>query len=144
MTMKGSIMRHTTEIKLVNRRDAILAQEGFIKSEDVREIIVKDALVDSGASRLSLPERLIQQLGLSPVGRAKSMTANGLAERTVFSEVEFTILGRSGSIWVTDLPDDAPVLVGHIVMELLDLCLDVERGLIYNPAHGNQWIEEQF
>ena len=137
-------MRHTTEIKLVNRRDAILAQEGFIKSEDVREIIVKDALVDSGASRLSLPERLIQQLGLSPVGRAKSMTANGLAERTVFSEVEFTILGRSGSIWVTDLPDDAPVLVGHIVMELLDLCLDVERGLIYNPAHGNQWIEEQF
>ena len=137
-------MRHTTEIKLVNREDAILAQKGFVKPEEVREIIVKDALVDSGASRLSLPERLIQQLGLSPVGRAKSMTANGLAERTVFSEVEFTILGRSGSIRVTDLPDDAPVLVGHIVMELLDLCLDVERGLIYNPAHGNAWIEEQF
>ncbi len=137
-------MRHTTEIKLVNREDAILAREGYIKLEDVRQIMVKDALVDTGASRLSLPKRLIQQLGLTPVGKAKSMTANGLAERTIYSAVEFTILGRSGLLRVTDLPDNAPVLVGHIVMELLDLCLDVKRGLIYNPAHGNEWIEEQF
>ncbi len=137
-------MRHTTEIKLVNREDAILAQKGYIKPEDVRQIIVKDALVDTGASRLSLPKRLIQQLGLTPVGKTKSMTANGVANRTVYSEVEFTILERPGSIQVTDLPDNAPVLVGHIVMELLDLCLDVKRGLIYNPAHGNEWIEEQF
>ena len=137
-------MRHTTEIKLVNREDAILAQRGYIKSEDVRQEIVKDALVDTGASRLSLPKCLVQQLGLTPVGKAKSMTANGIAERTVYSEVEFTILGRPGTIQVTDLPDTAPVLVGHIVMELLDLCLDVKRGLIYNPAHGNEWIEEQF
>lgn len=110
----------------------------------MRQLIVKDALVDTGASRFSLPKHLIQQLGLTPVGKAKSMTANGIVERTVYSEVEFTILGRSGSMQVTDLPDNAPVLVGHIVMELLDLCLDVKRGLIYNPAHGNEWIEEQF
>ena len=137
-------MRHTTEIKLVNREDAILAQRGFTKPEDVRQVIIKDALVDTGASRLSLPKRLIQQLGLTPVGKAKSMTANGIAKRTIYSAVEFTILGRSGLLRVTDLPDNAPVLVGHIVMELLDLCLDVKRGLIYNPAHGNEWIEEQF
>ena len=42
-------MRHTTEIKLVNREDAILAQRGFIKPEDVRQVIVKDALMDRGA-----------------------------------------------------------------------------------------------
>jgi len=137
-------MRHTTEIKLVNRRDAILFQEGYIKPKDVRQVIVKDALVDTGASNLSLPKRLIQQLGLTPVGKAKSITANGIVERTVYSEVEFTILERSRTIQVTDLPDNAPVLVGHIVMELLDLCLDIKRGLIYNPAHGNEWIEEQF
>jgi len=137
-------MRHTTEIKLVNRRDAIIAQEGYIKPEGVRQVIVKDALVDTGASRLSLPNCIIQQLGLTPVGKAKSMTANGIVERTVYSEVEFTILGQSGSMQVINLPDNAPVLVGHIVMELLDLCLDVKRGLIYNPAHGNEWIEEQF
>jgi len=137
-------MRHTTEIKLVNRRDVILAQENYIKPEDIRQAIVKDALVDTGASNLSLPKRLIQQLGLTPVGKAKSITANGIVERTVYSEVEFTILERSRTIQVTDLPDNAPVLVGHIVMALLDLCLDVKRGLIYNPAYGNERIEEQF
>jgi predicted aspartyl protease len=137
-------MRHTAEIKLVNRKDLMLAEEEFIKPEEVRQVVVKDALVDTGASRLSLPKPLIQQLGLTPVGKARSMTANGIVERTVYSEVEFTILGRTGSIQITDLPDSAPVLIGHIVMELLDLCLDINRGLIYNPAHGNEWIEEQF
>ena len=136
-------MLYTTEIKLVNREDVTRAEDGIIKPEDIRQVIVKEALVDTGASRLSLPRPLIQQLGLTPVGKAKSMTANGIVDRTVYSEVEFTVLGRTDSMKVTDLSDDAPVLVGHIVMELLDLCLDVKRGLIYNPAHGNEWIEYQ-
>ena len=140
---KGAMMRHTTEIKLVNLKDTMLAQTGVIKPEEVRQVIVTDALVDTGASRLSLPKPLIQQLGLTPVGRAKSMTANVVVERTIYSSVEFTVLGRTDSMTVTDLPDSAPVLVGHLVMEHLDLCVDVNRGLIYNPAHGNEWIEEQ-
>ena len=53
------------------------------------------------------------------------------------------MLGRSGTLEVTDLPDDAPVLVGHMVMELLDLAVDIRRGLTYNPAHDGKWIEEQ-
>ena len=43
---------------------------------------------------------------------------------------------------VTDLPENAPVLVGHMVLEQLDLCLDIRKGLIYNPDHDNEWIEE--
>ena len=136
-------MRHTTEIKLVNRRDAILAEEDIIEDKDVRQMIVKDALVDTGATRISIPKPLIQDLGLKPVDTTKSRTANGIVERTVYSEVEFTVLGRSDSMKVTDLPDDTPVLVGHYVMELLDLVVDPKRGLIYNPAHGDDWIEEQ-
>ncbi len=27
--------------------------------------------------------------------------------------------------------------------EDLDLCVDIRKGLIYNPAHGDDWIEEQ-
>ena len=45
---------------------------------------------------------------------------------------------------VTDLPANAPVLVGHIILELLDLCLDIRKGLIYNPDHDDEWIEDQF
>ncbi|MCH8296143.1 hypothetical protein IH992_34120, partial [Candidatus Poribacteria bacterium] len=64
-------------------------------------------------------------------------------ERTVYSPVEFTVLGRTDSMRVTDLPDDCPVLVGYMVMEHLDLHLDMKRGLIYNPEHGDDWIEDQ-
>ncbi len=137
------MMKHTTEIKLVNLKDMIRVEDGVIKPEEVRQVIVKEAIVDTGASRLSLPRLLIQQLGLTPVGKAKSRTTNGVVERTIYSTVEFTVLGRRGALEVTDLPDDVPVLVGHIVMELLDLCLDIKRGLIYNPAHDGEWIENQ-
>ncbi|RKU36395.1 aspartyl protease [Candidatus Poribacteria bacterium] len=135
-------MRHTTEIKLANLADLILAKEGVIPTEEVRSITVEDALVDTGASRLSLPKPIIEQLGLIPVGRLPSKTANGTVMRTVYSGVEFTIMERSDIIQVTDLPKDAPVLVGHIILEKLDICLHIEKGLIYNPDHGNEWIDE--
>ena len=136
-------MRHTVEIKLVNQDDLTRVKDGTIKPEKVRQIIVKDALVDSGASRLSLPEPIIKQLGLDAVDKTRSQTANGIVERTVYSPVEFTVLGRTDSMRVTDLPNDCPVLVGYMVMEHLDLHLDMKRGLIYNPEHGDDWIEDQ-
>lgn len=136
-------MRHTTEIKLVNQDDLTRVKDGTIKPEKVRRIIVKDALVDSGASRLSLPEPIIKQLGLDAVDKTRSRTANGIVERTIYSPVEFTVLERTDSMRVTDLPGDCPVLVGHMVMEHLDLHLDMKRGLIYNPEHGDDWIEDQ-
>ena len=135
-------MRHTTEIKLANLADLIRVQDGTIKSDEVRRVNVENALVDTGASRLCLPKPIIEQLGLSPVGRVNSLTANGIVTRTVYSEVEFTILERTESIRVTDLPADAPVLVGHIILEKLDLHLHIKKGLIYNPDHGDEWIEE--
>ena len=136
-------MKHTTRIEIANERDQILAEAGVIKPEEVRRVIVEDALVDTGATRLCLPKSLISKLGLRPVGTSKSMTANGMVDRTVYSEVEFTLLERKEIIRVTDLPDNAPVLVGHMILELLDLCVDMKKGLIYNPDHGDDWIEYQ-
>ena len=136
-------MRHTTEIKLVNLRDMFLAQAGAINPEDVRQLTVDDALVDTGATGLCLPISLIERLGLTPIGRRTARTAAGIVERTVYSEVEYTLLQRSSTIRVTDLPEGSPILVGHIIMETLDLWVDMTKGLIYNPAHGDDWIEEQ-
>ncbi|MXY28337.1 aspartyl protease [Candidatus Poribacteria bacterium] len=136
-------MRHTTKIEIANLKDMFLAEAGIIPQEDVRQLTVEDVLVDTGATRLSLPKPLIDQLGLAPVGNARTMTANGIASRTIYSAVEFTVMERKGNIQVTDLPANAPVLVGHIILEMLDLCVDIRKGLIYNPAHDNEWIEEQ-
>ena len=135
-------MRHTTEIELVNLSDLNLADSGIITPEEVRRVTVKDALVDTGATRLCLPKPIIEQLGLTPFGNARARTAAGIVDRIIFSEVRFTILAREGSLPVTDRPADAPVLVGHMVLEQLDLCLDIRKGLIYNPDHGDDWIED--
>ena len=135
-------MRHTTRIELVNLSDLNLANRGVITPEEVRRVTVEDALVDTGATRLSLPKPIIEQLGLTPYGNAKARTAAGIVDRIIYSTVEFTILERKGTLPVTDLPEGAPILVGHMVLEQLDLCLDIRKGLIYNPAHGDDWIEE--
>lgn len=136
-------MRHTAEIKLANLSDLFLVRVGAMNPEDVRSLTVDDALVDTGATRLCLPTSLIERLGLTPVSVRTARTAAGIVERTVYSEVEYTLLERSSTIRVTNLPEGAPVLIGHMVLEELDLCVDMKRGLIYNPAHGNDWIEEQ-
>ena len=137
-------MRHTTEIKLANLKDITLADVGVIKSDEIRQLTVEDAIVDTGATRLSLPTPLIEQLGLEPVGNARARTTNGTVNRTIYSTVQFTVLERSGTIEVTDLPENVPVLVGHIVLEMLDLCLDIRKGLIHNPEHDGEWTEDQF
>ena len=136
-------MRHTTRIEIANLKDLFLAEVGVIPEENVRRLTIENALVDTGATRLSLSKPIIDQLGLAPVGNARTMTANGIASRTIYSAVEFTVLERKGNIQVTDLPANAPVLVGHIILEMLDLCVDIRKGLIYNPEHDNEWIEEQ-
>ena len=136
-------MKHTTRIEIANERDQILARAGVIEPEAVRRVIVEDALVDTGAARLCLPKSLIAQLGLTPVRTSKSMTANGMVDRAVYSEVEFTLLERTEITRVMSLPDDAPVTVGHMILELLDLCVDMKKGLIYNPDHDDDWIEYQ-
>ena len=137
-------MRHTTKIELTNLSDLNLAKRGVITPEEVRRVTIEDALVDTGATRLCLPKPIIEQLGLTPFGNAKARTAAGIVDRIIYSEVRFTILEREGSLPVTDLPADAPVLVGHIVLEQLDLCLDIRKGLTYNPDHDNDWIEEAY
>ena len=136
-------MKHTTKIELANLEDLNLANAGVIKPEEVRRVTVEDALVDTGATRLSLPKSLIEQLGLTPVGTTRARTANGIVDRIIYSTVEFTVLERKETIRVTDLPENTPVLVGHMILELLDLCLDIKKGLIYNPDHDNEWIEDQ-
>ena len=132
-------MEHTTRIELENLKDLHLAEAGVIDPENIRKLTIEDALVDTGATGLCLPKSLVEHLGLTPIRNIRVQTANGPAERIFYSEVKYTVLDRSHSIQVTDLPEDAPVLVGHMVLEALDLCVDMRKGLIHNPANGGAW-----
>ena len=135
-------MRHTTQIELENLYDLAAVALGVMKPEDVRRITVTDALVDTGATGLCLPTPLIEQLGLTPIETRRARTATGIVDRLLYSAVQFTILERASIMQITDLPEGSPVLVGHMVLEHLDLCVDIKKGLIYNPAHDGEWITE--
>ena len=136
-------MQHRTTIHVANQKDLVAAELGIIKPEEVRQLTIKDALVDTGATRLSLPQSIVDSLGLTPTDTTRVHTTNGVVTRTLYSPVQFTVLGRKGIIEVSSVPDNVPVLVGHMVMELVDLNVSVTDGLIHNPAHGGERTEYQ-
>ncbi len=87
--------RVTTEALIENAGDLWDAQKGTLAPELVRRVEVPDALVDTGATLLSLPTRLIQQLGLMRVGTRRVTSSVGLAEAGMYSAVRLTIQGRT-------------------------------------------------
>ena len=63
----------------------------------------------------------------------------------VYGAVRLTILGRDCTTEVAEVPDDCPVLIGQIPLELLDFVVDpAGRRLIGNPAHGGEHMLDMF
>jgi predicted aspartyl protease len=142
--------RVLTEATLENLEDLWAVKRGLLSADGVRRMIVPDALVDTGATLLSLPTRLIQQLGLSRVSSKRVTSSMGLAEAGVYEAVRLTIQGRACTMDVMEVPDGVPVLIGQLTLEHLDFVIDPRsRTLVGNPAHGGEqfyelyWDEDQ-
>jgi predicted aspartyl protease len=134
-----------TEATIENLEDLWAAKRGLVTVDQVRRISVADALVDTGATLLSLPTRLIKQLGLSKTSSKRVTSSAGLAEAGIFDAVRLTIQGRTCTMDVMEVPDSVPVLIGQLPLEHLDLVVDLRsRSLIGNPAHGGEHVYELF
>ena len=59
-----SIRRVLVEAIIENLQDIRLVKHGQLNEDKVRRCVVPNALVDSGATYLSMPKHLIEQLGL--------------------------------------------------------------------------------
>ena len=137
--------RVLTEVTIENVKDLYSVELGIILPDQIRKIVVADALVDTGATLLSVPTRLIQQLGLKKVGMKRVTASSGLAEAGIYEAVRLTILGRSCTMDVMEVPDTVPVLIGQIPLEHLDFVVDLRnRKLIGNPAHGGEHVYELY
>jgi predicted aspartyl protease len=137
--------RVTTPATVENYGDLWNAQQGQLPSEQVRRIEIAEALVDTGATLLSLPTRMIQQLGLAPVVMKGIVSSKGKTASMMHSAVRLTIQGRSCTVDVMEVPDDVPALVGQIPLEHLDFVIDPrEQKLIGNPRHGGEHIYEMY
>ncbi len=138
--------RVLTEAKIENLKDAWDAERGHIRPENARCTTVPDALVDTGATLLSLPTGMINQLGLSRTGSKQVRTSGGaVVEAGMYDAVRLTIQGRTCTMDVLEVPDNVPVLIGQIPLEHLDLVIDMRNHqLIGNPAHGGEHIYELY
>ena len=131
--------------KIENMEDLFDARKGRLHPDEVRAIEVDNALVDTGATTLSLPKRYIQQLGLTPVRERTARTVAGTVKLRIFSVVRLTIQGRDVATEVCEVPDDCPPLIGQIPLEGLDFVVDMPgQRLIGNPEHGGEAMIELY
>jgi predicted aspartyl protease len=126
-----------------NLDDLFAVRKGLLPEDQVRRVEVTDALVDTGATGLLLPRRLIVQLGLDPLRIRTARTIAGNTPLQVYRAVRLSVQGRDCISDVTEVPDDFSIVIGQVPLELMDWVVD-PRGqrLIGNPEHGGEHMIE--
>ena len=114
----------SVEIEVANNFDLMDAQRGRIKSDQVRRVRLP-GVVDSGATRLVLPKKVVEQLGL-PIGeKVKVVYADkrhGLRHKV--SNVWLRMLDRDSVFDALIEPKRDSALIGAIVLKTLDFVVD--------------------
>lgn len=129
--------------KIENLEDLFHVSQGQLRAEQVRAVEVTDALVDTGATGLLLPKKLIAQLGLQPLRTRQARTIAGSVSLSMYRAVRVTIQGRDCISDVAEIADEFSAVIGQVPLELLDFVVD-PRGqrLIGNPEHGGEHMIE--
>ena len=141
----NTVGRVLTEAKFENLEDLWAVKNGHRSPDQARAITIPDALVDTGATLLSLPTSQIERLGLARVSSKRVTSSIGLDEAGIYEAVRLTIMGRSCTMDVMEVPDGVPALIGQLPLEHLDFVVDLRsRSLIGNPAHGGEHIYELY
>ena len=129
--------------RLENLEDVYKAAQGTLPPEQVRAVEVTDALVDTGATGLLVPRRLIAQLGLPLLRTRPARTIGGSVDVPMYRAVRLTVQGRDCISDVGEIDDGFSVVIGQVPLELMDLVVDPgHRQLIGNPAHGGEHMME--
>jgi clan AA aspartic protease len=94
-----------------------------------------EAVIDTGATMLVLPQNVVDELGLRKIRDAKVKYANNKVEQKwVYGAVTIELKGRVGIFEALAEEAGSQPLVGQIVLEALDLVVDPRtRTLIPNP-----------
>ncbi len=142
MPAPGETMgRITLEFTIANNDDVVLARLGGLSPDQVRRVTLR-GVVDTGATRLVLPESAVHQLGLAPSGQATVRDADRRsATRSLVKDVSVELLGRQGVFTALVEPDRADALIGAIVMEDLDFLVDCATQVL-QPRDPNGIVSE--
>ena len=124
--------------KIENVFDLYEVSRGQLADEQIRRVEVADATVDTGATLLAMPRRLIDQLGITQIGTGRAKTTAGPATFGIFGPVRLTIQGRACSVDVSEVAEDCPVLIGYVPLELLDFVVNPKASIVDRQS-GARW-----
>ena len=126
----------TVKVKLENVVDVALAERGIIDAREVRRCEV-DALADSGASFMCLPEEIVAQLGLEVFGTETARLATGERHEVPLARTLRIRIGeRVADQDCMVLPPGTQPLVGQWVLQEMDLVVDSRRERLV-PGHSD-------
>jgi clan AA aspartic protease len=124
-----------TELTLKNEADIILAIQGYIKEQEVRQMTV-ETIVDTGAWTLVINEETSKKLGLLDQGKGEATLADGQkGEYPMAGPLEIWWKNRRLTCDALVIPDAPDILLGAWVLEGLDLTVNPKRELV--GVHGD-------
>ncbi|MBI1922696.1 clan AA aspartic protease [Candidatus Poribacteria bacterium] len=133
--------RFAVEFKLSNSIDVADARRGLLPPEQVRQVTMQ-GVVDTGATRLVIPERVAVQLGAPEAGDVGVRYADGRREtRKLVEEIRVDLLGRHSTFNAIVEPNRNSALIGAIVLEDLDFVVDCTAQML-RPRDPKQIISE--
>jgi len=116
--------RFSVDLIVANNRDVVNLADGESVLDKVKHVLVS-GVVDSGAARLVLPQRVVDDLQLKVDSEMTVRFAdNRLAKRQIVSNVWLQLLGRHSVFTAVVEPAREDALIGAIVLEELDLLVD--------------------
>lgn len=134
MVRKRVVARVACEARVENEIDSCRVRRGELAPEQVRSVLITDALVVTGALLLCLPTSVLRQLGLN------TPTSSGWC-----GPLRLWILGRDIVLDVMEVADGCPVLIGQIPLEHMQLVVDMANHRIAkSSANGGEWILDMF
>jgi len=132
--------------KLWNFADEIDFKKGLISKDRIRTVEVEDAIVDTGATMVSLPEDIVEKLGLF-IDEEKEITyANNTKEkRKIAKGLIIEIMGRTSETRCIVNNRGTKVLIGQIPLEEMDLYIFPSEGKIGpRPDHPDSPLIEMY
>ena len=133
----NDVGRFSVDIEVANSGDLTLVRRGLLPPDQVRRETIQ-GLVDSGATKLVLPQAVVDRLGL-PLGDAVNIRdADGRQSRRKQAKGVFAqVLGRDGTFTAIVEPKRDTALIGAIVLEDLDLLVDcTDQRLVPRDPSG--------
>jgi len=123
-------------VEIANVEDLDRSGRGEVKPADIRRATV-EALVDTGATFLCLPQSVVNALGLRFERTKEARTVTHVVPMDIYRGARIEVEGRACTVEVMAIADDRSPLLGRIPLETLDFWVDVaNHKLVGNPEHG--------